>query len=160
MTATGAAARSGGGGGASPSASANPIACLVGTWKNIDQQIVDTSTGQPILFTGSGEMLTVNPDGTFTGTYHNVVLTANSGGVVYTVTLNGADSGQGAVSGGQLVVSEESSDVTEVVTKDGVYAGTGKLTSTSIEAGYSCSGNTFIETFAEGGGNHFIRLSS
>ena len=145
---------------ASASTSANSDACLVGTWKDIDQQVVDTSTGTPILFTGSGGMLTVNANGTFTATYDNVILTAHSGGVDYTAQLNGTNSGTWAVNGGQLVVNDESSNITEALTKNGVYAGSGKLTTTSISAAYTCSGNTVIETFAEGGGNHFVRVSS
>jgi hypothetical protein len=153
VTATGAAA------GASASGSASPGACLVGKWRDTDQQVVDTSTGKPILFTGSGGLLTVNANGTFTGSYNNVVLTANSDGVDYTATLNGTNSGTWAVNGGQLVVNDVSSNITEVLTEDGAYTGTGRLATTSIDAGYTCSGNTAIETFANGGGNDFTRIS-
>ena len=153
-TAAGAAA------GASPAATASPGACLVGTWKDIDQQLVDNSTGKPILFTGSGAMLTVNANGTFTGTYDNVVLTAHYGDVNYAATLNGTNSGTWAVDGGQLVVGDDSSSITEVLTENGAYAGTGKLSTTSITAAYTCSANTVIETFATGGGNDFVRVPS
>jgi hypothetical protein len=155
VTATGAAAT-----GASPSTSASPGTCLVGTWRNIDQQVLDTSTGKPILFTGSGAMLTINPDGTFTGSYDNVVLTANSGGVQWTATLNGTGSGNWAVNGGQLLVSDDRSNITEVLTEDGAYVGTSPLTTSPVDAGYTCSGNTFIETFPQGGSNHYTRVSS
>ena len=146
--------------GASPAATANPGACLVGTWRDIDQQLVDNSTGKPILFTGSGEILTVNANGTFTGNYDNVVLTAHYGDVNYTATLNGTSSGTWAVDGGQLVVGDNSSNITEVLTENGAYAGTGKLSTTSITAAYTCSATTVIETFATGGGNDFVRVSS
>ncbi|HTU75023.1 MAG TPA: serine/threonine-protein kinase [Trebonia sp.] len=146
--------------GGSPPAPASPGACLAGTWKDSNEQIVDTSTGTPVLFTGSGAILTAKASGTYTLNYDNVVLTANSGGVGYTATLNGTASGDWSVNGGQLLVSESSSDITESVTRDGTYVGTSKLTTTSIDAGYSCSGNTFVETFAQGGGNRFTRISS
>jgi tRNA A-37 threonylcarbamoyl transferase component Bud32 len=154
VTATGAAA------GGSPGPSASPGACLVGTWRDIDQQVLDTSAGTPVLFTGSGGMLTASPNGTYTESYDNVVLTASSGVVHWTSTLNGTESGDWAVNGGQLQISNASSGVTEVLTEDGAYAGTGRLTVSPVDAGYTCSGNTFIITFPQGGSDHFTRVSS
>jgi hypothetical protein len=133
---------------------------VAGTWRDTDQQVLNTTTGTPVLFTGSGGMLIASPNGTYTQSYDNVVFTANSGGVHWTATLNGTESGDWAVSGGQLLISNVSSGVTDVVTEDGVYAGTSRLTVSPVDAGYTCSGNTFTLTFPQGGSDHFTRVSS
>ena len=142
---------------ARPSPSANPSACLIGTWRAVDQQFSASINGQQTLFTGSGAIATLRPDGTSTTAYHDTVFSADVNGVEWTQTFLGSSTGHWSVRNGDILFSGVSVTGTVVLRDDGVVNNSGPLESEPGVTPYQCSGNTLREYFTNGGDDELTR---
>ena len=142
---------------ARPSPSANPAACLTGTWRSVDQQFSASINGQQTLFTGSGAIATLRPDGTGTTVYRDTVFSADVNGVVWTQTFSGVSSGRWAVRNGDILFSNVSSTGTVVLRDDGVVNNSGPFESAPGVTPYQCSATTLREYFTNGGDDELTR---
>jgi hypothetical protein len=144
---------------ARPRQSPSPAACLTGTWRSINQQLTSTINGQQIVFTGSGAITTVRPDGTDTTVYAGTVFYANVNGVEWTQTFRGAASGHWAVGGGDILFSDISSTGTDVLRDNGIYNNGGLLEGLPGAVPYTCSGNALREYFPDDGSDELVRVT-
>jgi serine/threonine kinase PknH len=144
---------------ARPSPPPNPAACLTGTWRAVDQQFTASINGQQTLFTGSGAIATLRPDGTGTTVYDNTVFSADVDGVEWTQTFQGRSTGHWAVRGGDILFSNVSATGTVVLRDGGVFNNSGPLETAPGVTPYECSGNTLREYFSNGGDNELTRES-
>ena len=142
---------------ARPSPSANPAACLIGTWRSVDQQFSASINGQQTLFTGSGAIATLRPNGTGTTAYHNTVFSADVNGVEWTQTFSGMSTGHWADRNGDILFSNVSSTGTVVLRDDGVVNNSGPLESAPGVTPYQCSATTLREYFTNGGDDELTR---
>lgn len=142
---------------ARPSPSANPSACLIGTWRAVDQQFSASINGQQTLFTGAGAIATLRPDGTSTTAYHDTVFSADVNGVEWTQTFLGSSTGHWSVRNGDILFSGVSVTGTVVLRDDGVVNNSGPLESEPGVTPYQCSGNTLREYFTNGGDDELTR---
>jgi hypothetical protein len=138
-------------GSTAPSPTPNPAACVIGSWRVTDQQVVNNINGQQVVFTGSGATSTFRPDGTYTSNYNNVHLNANVNGVEWSEVVQGTVTGHWAIDNGDLSSSSVTSNGTETLYEDGTYNNSGPLETLPVAAPYQCSGNTFRESFPTGG---------
>ena len=136
----------------------NPAACVTGTWKSVNQQLISNVNGQPTVFTGSGAVSTFLADGTITTTYSNEVFRATVDGVQWTEVLRGTAAGHWAVDNGDILYSAITSDGTEILYADGIYNNSGPLEALPGAVPYQCSGNTLRESFPTGGSSQLARL--
>jgi Protein kinase domain len=136
----------------------NPAACVTGTWKSVNQQLISNINGQPTVFTGSGAVSTFLADGTITTTYSNEVFRATVDGVQWTEVLRGTAAGHWAVDNGDILYSAITSDGTEILYADGIYNNSGPLEALPGAVPYQCSGNTLRESFPTGGSSQLARL--
>jgi serine/threonine protein kinase len=142
---------------ARPSPPPNPAACLTGTWRAVDQQFSASINGQQTLFTGSGAIATLRPDGTGTTAYNDTVFSADVDGVEWTQTFQGTSTGHWAIRNGDILFSNVSTTGTVVLRDDGVVNNSGPLESAPGVTPYQCSGNTLREYFTNGGDDELIR---
>jgi hypothetical protein len=143
---------------AKPTPPPNPAACVSGTWKSVNQQLISNINGQPTVFTGSGAVSTFLADGTITTTYSNEVFRATVDGVQWTEVLRGTAAGHWAVDNGDILYSAITSDGTEILYADGIYNNSGPLEALPGAVPYQCSGNTLRESFPTGGSSQLARL--
>ena len=143
---------------AKPTPPPNPAACVTGTWKSVNQQLISNINGQPTVFTGSGAVSTFLADGTITTTYSNEVFRATVDGVQWTEVLRGTAAGHWAVDNGDILYSAITSDGTEILYADGIYNNSGPLEALPGAVPYQCSGNTLRESFPTGGSSQLARL--
>jgi hypothetical protein len=137
-----------------PSPSATGAACLIGTWKGVDEIILNRINGSPVEFTGSGTTEVFRPNGTIVLIYSDgddsTVDSANVNGVEWTFTITGRASADWTTQNGALLLSGVSADGSWTMRDDGAYNNSGPL---GLEPGpwqYTCSGNTLREFFANG----------
>jgi serine/threonine protein kinase len=142
---------------ARPTPPPNPAACLTGTWRAVDQQFTASINGQQTLFTGSGAVATLRPDGIGTTVYDNTVFSADVDGVEWTQTFQGTSTGHWAVRGGDILFSNVSATGTVVLRDGGVFNNSGPLETAPGVTPYECSGNTLREYFSNGGDNELTR---
>jgi serine/threonine protein kinase len=142
------------------SSSPNPAACLVGTWKAVDQQLISTINGQQVVFTGGGAVSTFLPNGTITSLYQDETFRATISGVTWTEVLEGTATGHWAVDNGDILYSNLTSSGTETLYEDGNYNNSGPLEALPGANPYQCSGNTLRESFPAGGSDQLTRVTS
>jgi hypothetical protein len=136
---------------ATASQTPNPAACVTGSWRVTDQQVVNNINGQQVVFTGSGATSTFRPGGTYTTDYNNVHLYANVNGVEWSEVVQGTVNGHWAVDNGVMSSSSVSANGTETLYESGIYNNSGPLEALPVAAPYQCSGNTLRESFPTGG---------
>jgi len=144
---------------ARPRASPSPGACLVGTWRAVNQQFTNSINDQAILFTGPGGQATVKADGTSTTVYNGTVFSADVDGVEWTQTFTGSTSAHWSVANGNILFNEVSGTGTVVLRDDGVYNNSGPIESQPGAVPYECSAKTLRETFPNGGSDVLTRVS-
>jgi hypothetical protein len=142
-----------------PSPSPDPAACVTGTWKAVDQQVINTINGQQTVFTGSGAVSTFLPDGQITTTYDGAVYTAEVNGDEWTETLQGVATGHWAIENGSILYSSLTSSGTVVLEDNGTYNNSGPLQALPGSVPYQCSGNTLSESFPTGGSDQLTRVT-
>jgi hypothetical protein len=137
-----------------PSPSATGAACLIGTWKGVTENILNTINGSPTEFTGSGTTEVFRPNGTIVITYSHggdsTVDSANVNGIEWTFTITGRATANWTAQNGSLLISGISADGGWTMRDDGAFNNSGPL---GLEPGpwqYTCSGNTLREFFADG----------
>jgi serine/threonine protein kinase len=145
---------------AAASTPANPAACVTGTWRAVDQQVINNINGQQVVFTGSGAVSTFLPNGQITTNYGGEVLSATVDGANWTETLQGVVNGHWAIEDGQIAYSSLKSSGTELLEENGVYNNSGPLEALPSAAPFQCSGNTFRESFPTGGSDQLTRVTS
>jgi Protein kinase domain len=138
----------------------SPAACVTGTWKAVDQQVVNTINGQQIVFTGGGGVSTFQPNGQYSTAYDNVVYSAEVNGVEWTEVLQGAVTGHWAIENGNILYSSLTSSGTDVLDDNGAYNNSGPLQGLPGAVPFQCSGDTLRESFPTGGSDQLTRLSS
>jgi hypothetical protein len=145
---------------ATPTAPPNPAACVTGTWRAVDQQVINTINGQQIVFTGSGAVSTFLPDGQITTAYDSALYTAEVNGVEWTETIQGAATGHWAIENGDILYSSLTSSGTIVLEDNGTYNNSGPLQALPGAVPYQCSGNTLRESFPTGGSDQLTRIAA
>ena len=143
-----------------PTAPPNPAACVTGTWRAVDQQVINTINGQQIVFTGSGAVSTFLPDGQITTAYDSALYTAEVNGVEWTETIQGAATGHWAIENGDILYSSLTSSGTIVLEDNGTYNNSGPLQALPGAVPYQCSGNTLRESFPTGGSDQLTRIAA
>jgi hypothetical protein len=142
------------------SAPPSPAACVTGSWKAVDQQVINTINGQQIVFTGSGAVSTFLPDGQITTAYDSALYTAEVNGVEWTETIQGAATGHWAIENGDILYSSLTSSGTIVLEDNGTYNNSGPLQALPGAVPYQCSGNTLRESFPTGGSDQLTRIAA
>ena len=143
---------------ATPSGSASATkhyaldACLVGTWKDAGDVLVNTIDGQPGYFTGRGGSMRVNADGDITQQLGPETLTATIGGNTWTEVLSGSVTMRAATRHGDLVFSNvfASSDASYKLYENGIFNSTGPMSVSTVPTRYSCSSSTLRMYWSDG----------
>jgi hypothetical protein len=145
----------------SPSGPApNSAACVTGTWRAVDQQIIVNINNQNVVFTGAGSVDTYRANGTISTVFKNEVFRANINGVPWTEVITGTSTGHWAVStSGEISYSSTNSNGTETLYDDGVLDNSGPLEETPGSNPFSCSGVAMSESFPTGGSDQMTRVS-
>jgi hypothetical protein len=133
---------------------------VTGTWRAVDQQVINTINGQQIVFTGSGAVSTFLPDGQITTAYDSALYTAEVNGVEWTETIQGAATGHWAIENGDILYSSLTSSGTIVLEDNGTYNNSGPLQALPGAVPYQCSGNTLRESFPTGGSDQLTRIAA
>lgn len=130
----------------------NPAACLIGTWKSVHQNTLNTINGEPVQFSGAGgETVTIRANGTAETEWgNNAVFSADVNGVEWTDTIVGYTTDHWAVQNGQILQSDVSSHGTITLRDNGAYNAQAPLSLAPGATQYTCSGNTLREYFTDG----------
>jgi hypothetical protein len=132
---------------------------VTGTWRAVDQQVLNNINGQQIVFTGSGAVSTFVAGGSYTTNYDNVVFSASVTGVQWTETLQGRVTGHWVIANGDILYSSLTSSGTEVLDENGQYNNSGPLEALPAAIPYVCSGSTLRESFPTGGSDQLTRVT-
>jgi len=133
--------------------------CVVGTWIVTLQQVTNTINNEPVQFAGdNGWTVVIQPSGRASETWTNSELTAVVGGNDWEEIVNGSATYDIKTEGSQIVFSDQSVSGTFKLLENGTDNNSGRLTLQQGNATYSCSGNSFRETTANGV-SAFVRAS-
>lgn len=132
--------------------------CLVGTWKSSNQtsSYVDGTTTVP-LSGGSGELLTLNADGSFTDGFGDAqALTGTANGHQYIVSVSGDATGRYTAAAGQVTATYD--DPTKIMISLGKDGSISPVQSPATQTeSYTCQkGVSFTATSASGSVTQYL----